>query len=284
MSVLSRNELRVVLCPSHAALLAIEHRFTRRGIRHEMKRQEIIAGDGGDAKGAAKRRYDKVLTALDAALPAYAQAKASTTLVLSNHFSRYMLVPWSEDLSGEAERLAYAQHRFRELYGDVANQWELRLSPERDGAPQLSSAVDRRLLAAARDIFTRRGMAIASIQPHLMAAYNAAYPLLQGRTAWLGLVEPGMLFLALLQNGQWMRLRSMRIGAAWQAELPRLLEREACVAGAAGGASEVLLAVPDAGDLAFPQDGRWRFRRLNAVSGPGGLPDSEWGFAMPEQW
>ncbi|MBI4984023.1 MAG: hypothetical protein HZC24_01375 [Rhodocyclales bacterium] len=283
MSVLSRNELRVVLCPSHAALLAIEHRFTRRGIRHELKGQEIVAGDGGDAKGTAKRRYDRALAALEAALPAYARPQTAATLIISNHFSRYLLVPWSEELAGDDERLAFAQHRFRELYGDVANQWELRLSPTRDGAPQLSSAVDRRLLTAMRDIFARKGVAIASIQPHLMAAYNGAFPLLQKRSAWLGLVEPGMLFLALLQKGQWVRLRSLRIGDDWHEELPQLLEREACLAGAAGAIDEVLLALPDGIERSLPADGRWRFRRLHAVAAPGELPGGEWGFAMRGQ-
>lgn len=280
MSVLSRNELRVVLCPSHAALTAIEHRFTRRGIAHEVRRREIVTGDGGDPKGAAKRRYDRVLMALEAALPAYAQHKAAATLILSNHFSRYMLVPWSEELAGDAERQAFARLRFRELYGDIANQWELRLSPDRDGVAQLSSAVDRRLLAAARDIFARKGMRIASIQPHLMAAYNRAYPLLQRRTAWLGLVEPGLLFLALLQQGRWSRLRTLRIGAGWQDELPQLLDREACLAGVGDAANEVLLAAPDAATLTFPRGGRWQFRRLDEADGLGGELDGEWGFAM----
>ena len=283
MSVLSRNELRIVLCPSHAALTAIEHRFTRRGIRHEVKRREIVAGEAGNARGAAKRRYDKVLMALEAALPAYAQQHAAATLILSNHFARYMLVPWSEDLSGDAERLAYTRHCYREHYGEVANQWELRLSPDRDGTTQLSCAVDRRLLAATRDIFARRGMTIASIQPHLMAAYNRAYPLLQRRTAWLGLVEPGMLFLALLEQGQWSRLRTLRIGADWQEQLPQLLDREACLAGVAEATSEVLLAAPDAGTLTFPGGGRWQFRQLSAPAAQAGVADGEWGFAMAGQ-
>lgn len=279
MSVLSRNELRIVLCPSHAALLAIEHRFTRRGIRHEVKRREVVTGDGaaGAARGGAKRRYDKVLAALEAALPAFAAGRPAVTLILSNHFSRYMLVPWNEALAGDAERLAYAQHRFRELYGDAAKQWDLRLSPDVDGAPQLSSAVDRRLLGAARELFARHKVTVASIQPYLMAAYNAAYGVLQRRSAWFGLVEPGMLCLALLHKGRWTRLRSLRIGPAWEAELPQLLEREACLAGPAGAASEVLLAAPAIDEQALPQSARWQFRRL-ALPTPGG----EWGIAMAE--
>lgn len=283
MSVLSRNELRIVLCPSHAALLDVEHRFTRRGIRHECKRREIIPGADGVAKISAKRRYDRVLMALEAALPPAAGKKTAATLVLSNHFSRYMLVPWSEALSGDQERMAYAEHCFRELYGDAASQWEVRLSPDRDGAAQLSSAVDRRLLAAVREIFARKGMVVASIQPHLMAAYNHAYPLLQRCNAWLGIVEPGVLFLGLLNKGQWKRVRSIRIGDDWQAELPKLLERESCFAGAAANASEVLLVAPDEGPLLFAPDSRWTFRRLNPAIASGQRPDSEWGFAMTGQ-
>ena len=281
MSVLSRNELRVVLCPDHAALLAIEHRLTCRGRCHALRGQQIVAAPAAGSGETAKRRYDNVLQALETALPAYAEKTAAANLVISNHFSRYMLLPWNYELAGRQEWQSYAEYRFRELYGDLAKQWELRLSRDGEGLPLLSCAVDRRFLAAVREIFKRHGVSIASIQPHLMAAYNGAYPQLRGRSGWFALVEPRILFLALLRRGHWVRLRSLRIGPHWPDDLPQLLEREHCLAGSEAGERDVVLAVPDAAaETSLPQSGDWRFSLLNKSLTPGTLPGAEWGFAL----
>ena len=42
-------------------------------------------------------------------------------VVLSDHFLRYALVPWSENLVADAERLAFARLTLSEIYGSVAS-------------------------------------------------------------------------------------------------------------------------------------------------------------------
>lgn len=281
MSVLSRKELRITLCPSHAALLAGEQHLTRRGLRHELLGQEIVPAlaRGGDGKSVVRRQYDPVLLALDASLPAYADGKFAATVILSNHFLRYVLVPWSDSLGEHAEQLAYARHCFAEVYGETAQHWEIRLSPGEEGEPQLASAVDQRLLSSLRQILERHAIRLVSIQPHLMAAWNGVYPMLRRRTAWLAVVEPGKLCLGLLRQGSWQRLRSLRIGAAWPAEMPRILEREACLLGIAENPREALLIAPEAEALHFPPASGWEFRRLKPAPRRGALPADEWGFA-----
>ena len=281
MSVLSRKELRITLCPEHAAVLAIEHRLGGRGLHHELRGQEIVpaAALGESGQQLARRQHDRVLMALDAFLPACAGQKFAATVILSNHFLRYVLVPWSDSLGDDAEQLAYARHCFTEVYGETARHWEIRLSPGDEGEPQLASAVDQRLLTSLRQILARHDIGLASIQPHLMAAWNGAYPMLRRRSAWLAVVEPGKLCLGLLQQGRWRRLRSLRISSGWQAEMPSILEREACLVGGADNPREALLIAPEAGALHFPADAGWEFRRLNPALLRGGLPSDEWGFA-----
>jgi hypothetical protein len=63
-----------------------------------------------------------------------------------------------------------------------------------------------------------------------MAVCNQHRRQLDHQPAWLILVEPGMLCLGLLDQGNLVRLRSLRIDAHWSADLPVLLEREACLA------------------------------------------------------
>jgi hypothetical protein len=285
VSVLLRKELRITLCPGHVALLASAQRLTRRGLQDELCGQQRVpvmaAGEAGQA--LVRRQYDAVLQALDACLPAYSAGKFAATVILSNHFLRYVLVPWSDSLGDDAEQLAYARHRFTEVYGETARHWEIRLSPGVEGEAQLASAVDQRLLNSLRQILARHAIRLASIQPHLMAAWNGVYPMLRRRTAWLAVVEPGKLCLGLLRQGSWQHLRSLRISSTWPAEMPRILEREACLLGAAENPREVLLIAPDAGPLHFPSTADREFHRLRPAPRRTGLPADEWGFASALQ-
>ena len=54
---------------------------------------------------------------LETALPGYADGKTVATVILSNHFMRYTLVPWRDELSDAEEELAYARHCFTKVYG-----------------------------------------------------------------------------------------------------------------------------------------------------------------------
>jgi hypothetical protein len=107
---------------------------------------------------------------------------------------------------------------------------ELRLSPQGAGLPQLACALDKRLLAALRGVFDGNGVALKSIQPRLMAAYNNSRLTLSKQSAWFVLYEPGCLCLALLQHGSWASVRTMRVGSDWRNALALLIDREAYLA------------------------------------------------------
>lgn len=278
MSPLLRDELRVVLSPDQLVLIRIAREFTRRGLVRRVIAKELVpcaSVAGGEAP------WDGAIKALEAALPgAVNSRRAFATLILSNHFMRYTLVPWSEALSDEAEQMSYAQHCFRQAYGAAAENWELRLSLGPAGAPQLASAVDVRLLQALRLLFSQAGVALESVQPHLMAAFNNCRPSLQNRSAWLVLFEPGCLCLVLLQQGRWTSVRSMRIGADWLEQLPQILEREACMGASDSVPEEVFVWAPALENSAFPDSGRWQMHPLQPVVRTGLVPEYEGRFAM----
>ncbi|MFA7316435.1 MAG: hypothetical protein WC029_02595 [Sulfuricella sp.] len=277
MSHLLRDELRIVLSPGQLVLVRIAREFTRRGLVRRVLAKELISCDPAVSQEAP---WDAAIRALEAALAGQAKRKVFATLILSNHFMRYALVPWSEALSNDAEQMSHAQHCFRQAYGEAAANWELRLSPAPAGMPQLASAVDVRLLQALRQIFTRAGVALQSVQPQLMAAYNNCRSRLQDRSAWLVLVEPGCLCLALLQQGRWASVRSMRIGADWREQLPQLLERESCMAMPESVPEAVFVWAPTQEDAAFPDSGRWQMNPLQPVVRGGLAPEYEGRFAM----
>lgn len=277
MLPLWRDELRVVLAPEQVVLVRLVWALTRRGPVRRVAAKMVV--DCAPAQPTA-RRYDAAINALAAELPRLLVRKTDAKVILSNHFMRYTLMPWSETLSDAAEELAYARHCFRQLYGAAAERWELRLSPERVGLPQLVSAVDMRFLAALHEVFVRNGVVLASIQPQLMAAYNNCRPSLQHRSAWFVLYEPGCLCLALLQDGRWTSVRTMRIGSDWRDTLALVLERETYLAESDIAIQAVYLWAPELGRDALPESGQWQIHNLQPLVRPAFIPEYEGRYAM----
>ncbi len=271
MSPWLRDELRIAVCPEWVALLRIERRLTRRGLSRHLRDKDIRPGgdDGADAP-----LWSGALKTLEQALAAPGERKPVAAVTLSNHFVRYALVPWSELVNDEEEEIALARHCFREVYGEAADQWELRLSADDSGAPRLASAVDVALLESLRGVFDQAGVALKSVQPHLMAVYNACRPQLGKRTGWLALVETGTLTLALLKEGRVVRLRTLRLGGDWREELTTALERESYLAET--DSRNVYLWAPGA----FHEHGSWRVQSLQTAARPGFTVSYDGQFSM----
>lgn len=271
MSLLLRDEHRIVLGHDQVMLAVARRELTRRGMkRHVLAEQVLPNNAAGGEMSASEMPWHGSLNALKSILPGLAPRNSHATVTLSNHFVRYALIPWSEALSNDREEMAFARHLFREMFGSDADSWELRINHNKAGMAQLACAVDTRLLDELRGLFGRARIRLNSIQPHLMAAYNSCSSLLHGRSAWLALPEPGNLCLALLRDGQWCWVRVIRTGAGWRDELPLLLEREEFLANADATINEVFLWFPDQRDDVLPESGRWQFRYLPPphLSGP----------------
>lgn len=257
MSLLRTKTLQVELAPDQVSLIHTERRLTLRGVRTTRSNERLAAMGGEDAapwRGAVQ--------ALETALPAHAGRPSHVRVILSSRLVRYVLVPWSDALSDAEEEAAFARHCFDRTYGEAAAQWDVRVSGERDGVPMLASAVDAALPGALREVFAAAGVRLDSIQPNLMAVYNDYRRRLQGRHAWLALLEPGSLCLALLHQGRWVRVRSMRIGSAWRAELALILEREAYLTGPEAAARDVFVGASGLGDVKLPENDGWQFHLL----------------------
>lgn len=258
MSLLSRNELSIVLCPERIALLRTESRLTLRGYQRYVHARKIleceIVGDG-------EKPWKGVVKTLEMALPPLVGRKMGVNVILSNHFMQYVLVP-SFDKSSERDEMALAQHCFMEMNGAATHSLSVRISQGRAGSAALASAVDRELLEDIGGLMGRMGLGIRSIRSHLMVAYNSCRAVLEGRSAWVALLEPGNLCLAVLQKGQLVWIRKMRIGDDWREELPRLLEREACLTEAEVALDEVFLWAPHLEDTDIPTGWRWKIQHL----------------------
>jgi hypothetical protein len=272
-----RDEQRVVLRPDRVIVAQMKREWTRHGLKrhvHSMQELPCLLESGEGLPWSA------ALNVLESVLSELSGGKSHATVVLSNHFMRYALIPWNDSLFDAKEIKAYAQHSFREMYGRDANIWELSISSGKSGMLHMAGAVDTRLLDSLRELFGRAGVNLKSIQPHLMLAYNACKASLRGRSAWLALLEHGNLCLALLQEGRWTWVRSMRIGTEWRDELPLLLEREAFNACLGADINDVLLWTPEHETAPFVSGGRWNVQPMQPSFIPSLSPELESRFAM----
>jgi hypothetical protein len=179
------------------------------------------------------------------------------TVVLSNHFVRYAVIPWSDGLATPAEEQAYLRHHFAKIHGERAKSWTPRASEERRGLPRLASAIDTALLEELRGALPRGGKAsLVSVQPELMEAINRWRDAIPRAGAWLVLAEPERACVAMHCEGAWRSVQNAK--GDWLTLLDRERYR------VQGGLQEVPGLVLLAGARAPQQSDGWQFRELTA--------------------
>jgi hypothetical protein len=182
------------------------------------------------------------------------EGRARVTVVLANQFVRYAIVPWSDALRTEQERQAYLRHYFAKIHGERAKGWTLRASPGAGNEPRLASAVDSSLIAELKEAFQKRpGARLGSIQPQLMADFNAARGAVPAAGAWLVLAEPDRACVALHAGGRWRSVQNAK--GAWLDLLDRERHR------VEGELPDLVLL---AGARSPGAHGGWNFRELAA--------------------
>jgi hypothetical protein len=213
--------------------------------------------------------WQPAVHALAAKVTAGALANADVTLVLSNRFVHYTVVPWSDSLGSKEEELAFARHCFARVHGSAADDWEIKLETVKPGEPRLACAIEQPLIEALNTRMSPLASRYRSLQPHLMASFNRWRGLLGGRPGWFVVAEPGLLSVALLGGGQWHSVRTLKVGADWAQELTGVLSREECLIDGPTQSDEVLLFAPDAAQPLMLETGKWRIKTLLPTLLPG---------------
>jgi hypothetical protein len=159
---------------------------------------------------------------------------ADISVVASNRLVRYVVVPRTAGVSGDAEEAALARHHFLRVHGERSRDWDVRYSRETG----LASAVDTGLLQELRDRL--KPHRLVSLQPYLMAAFNRLRARVPKEGAWIVLPEAEATCVALYANGRWAGVAVNRAGSE------EALERERIRMGSAHAPGTVL--TPPAND------------------------------------
>ena len=267
------RQLRIALCPDKVVVTALE-----RGWRLRVLDKRIVEVSG-EATG---RPWEAALAALAEALPESATSNTAATIVLSNHFVRYAIVPWRDNVTGATEQLALARHCFRNIHGDAASGWDIKVSDGGFRRNALASAIDRELLDGLDRLFSERKIALSSLQPYFMTACNRfRRELASHRSGCIAVLERGRAALGIFDRAGWQALAVRRIGDVSMDTLIPVLAQELQSANLAELPEHLFIAAVEDPRMDFAS-GNWSTHalKLKAQLGFSPLDDARYAMAL----
>lgn len=212
MSPRWRDEIAVLFAPGQLVLTRMQRGIRPRRVNDTRRNvEQFVLTD-----------WRPALAVLDACLGEPAWQGANVRVVLSNHWARYAIVPWANEITGDDERLAHARICLAKIYGNLTDQWRVGLSEAPPGEARVACAIHADLLDGLRTTVAAYGSRLISVQPQLIVSYNGWLRQLGDATGWFVNIDEGALAAARLQAGGWDRVYSARIGTNWTLELDRL--------------------------------------------------------------
>jgi hypothetical protein len=256
-----RDRLLVALAPTSVSWVRVSGAFRPRAVAK--RSLEVTTERGGEPWGDA-------VAVLQQEAEQFRRERLAVTVVLSNHFVRYTVVPPLGNTGSRNEALALARFHFSKIHGDRAAGWDVRLAAPASNRPTLASAVDSALVDALKACFPREGAArLVSVQPYTMSAFNFWRHKIGKDGAWLLLAEPGTACLAMLAGSEWTTIQTVRSGYTTSDSWPALLEREKHRVASRNIPTTVLTrsSVPASSALGARKD--WHFVALEPPALPG---------------
>jgi len=256
VSLLWRDQIRIGVAPNRLILAGY-----RRGVNPRLVRRDIIEVQPVDGTPG----WQAAIDALPQALAPSRAAKPEVSIILSNCFVRYALVPWNPTLRTEAEWLALARHRLAAVHGPAAEHWELRVTDTIRMGSLIACGVEGVLLDALQAKVAEGRATLNSVQPYLIAAFNRIRTKIGQESCWLVIEEPGCLMLALIRAGQWLSMRCRYVDLNWRASFAEILERESALLALDEPCSRVVVYTPTAFDT--DASSGYQLRDLTLVGG-----------------
>lgn len=242
LSLLERLTLFV-----HPRRLMLERRSWRGAVLHQTA--EVARPASGEAD------WQPALKAAEALLATSGRG-AGLRIVVADHFVRYALLPWSEEISGKTARLALARALLKNALGDKAAALDIALDRPAFGRNGLAAGIDSQLLAGLRAAARARHLRLGSLQPRLIAEMATRHR--QLADGWFVCLEPGWLSLVGLVGGEITSLRNHRANTGDPASL----------AGELDGLLVAARIAPEAGDKPEALAGNKVFVASRAVPPP----------------
>jgi hypothetical protein len=246
-----RDKVRFVLCKDR--LIVLHYQGGRSPRIHS---KQVFPYTGQEAG------WQPLLGLLESVLKSNDWKTADAMVVLSNHFVRFLVLPWNETFLSGAEKMALVQHRFDEVYGEASSDWDFRLSEGSFGTPSIACAIPQKLLNQLKAQFEASSLRLKFVQPYLMTAFNACRSELGKEPTWFVLAERDNICVGLLQNGYWSSVRLRHVVSDWFEEALLMLEREALLATDGNKYNRVFVFAPETSGMSKIKRAPWTISQL----------------------
>jgi hypothetical protein len=179
--------------------------------------------------------WQRGVETLQAALAEPRWQGAPLVLMLSDRLLRYQLLAGQAELGSLPERQGYARFHFRQVYGPLVDDWEIRVDDPLPGKPIVACAMDRALASSLETLAKTAGTRISRMTPGFAAAFNRMRRVLSqasGDTVVLAVLEPQSLCFAVIADGRWLALRQRSVAGDPDEALRHALDQERLMADA----------------------------------------------------
>jgi hypothetical protein len=233
VSPLWRDEVAIYLAPRRLALV----RRARGVAPRIVAATELAVPDGtfGDVRPALARLAD-VLTETT-------WHGGAALVVVADPWTRYGIVPWPATRLDAAGRLTHARYVLGDTYGEAVADWAVTLADTPPGRSCLACAMPATLRCALEETLAPARLALVSLRPQLIVAFNAWRGRLPVDDTWFVSVDDGSLSAIHLSQGAWDRVHQARLSLDWRVELERL-QAFARVTRAAGALGRMFVDAP----------------------------------------
>lgn len=256
MLPLWRNQLRVVLCPDKVIFLG-----WGRGLHPKVILQTTLPC----APISDVPNWQSALDVFECWLGSHEMGRADVTVVLSNHFVRYAVMPYSIDVNSREEERTLAQILFEGVYGELVKQWKLEIVDGGYGEPRLMAAADTSLLDKIANVLTPSTLQLSAITPYFVSAFNRFHKQMQEPDGLFTVVEAGQMVVVAFKNAQLSSVRRVLLNGKLDEHLPKLLQREALTSGLDMNAVPIYLHVVGRPDFKLPDAGGLIIHVLSSV-------------------
>lgn len=250
MSLLWPSQLLVGISQHSVAMLQLSGLSKR--VQHKQHVQIATPEQG----------WNQALSQLQTMLTSLPQPKPKVLrVVLASDFVRYLALPSSGGIMRNEDKIDFARAAYKEVYGNMADAWQIQCDDAAPDQASLSAAVDKDLIEALTKLAQQHDMRLTSVQPQLMPVFNRSKAQLGAAQQHFALVESGRLLFSQLKNGHWQKIRSFALESDWTAQLKSIAQRENMSNGAEAGHT-LLVYAPHDKACSLPHISGWTIQRM----------------------
>jgi hypothetical protein len=151
-------------------------------------------------------------------------------IVLSNQYTRWLVLPWQAEIRSPAEKQAYYSHGLQQSFGLEMQDWQVQAQGGGYGQNTLVNAVPPGLTEKLHALFAEARLTPGVIAPAWMLSVNQALHMMQQQKlppeGWIISRESGSLTIGCLLQGEWQQIRYLPVDAQWRESLSQYLMRE----------------------------------------------------------